>query len=66
MAERGIPQISKAGLAEDWAQWSLISLTACYLMWLVHIRPDMLPRQAGAGTSGAAGPAGTTAGPSAA
>jgi hypothetical protein len=33
-ADQGTPLISKAALIKDWAQWSLVSFSAFYLLWL--------------------------------
>ena len=39
-AAQGIPKIDKRALIEDWAQWSLVSFSAFYLLWLSHRRPE--------------------------
>lgn len=39
----GTPEISKTGLAADWAQWSLVGFTVLYLSWLLHHRPELQP-----------------------
>ena len=44
-AYQSTPQISQTGLAEDWAQWSLVSFTVLYLAWLLHVRPGPGPRR---------------------
>ena len=36
----GIPRIDKRALIEDWAQWSLVSFSAFYLLWLSRRRPE--------------------------
>jgi hypothetical protein len=33
-ADQGTPMISSAALIKDWAQWSLVSFSAFYLIWL--------------------------------
>jgi hypothetical protein len=33
-ADQSTPLISKAALIKDWAQWSLVSFSAFYLLWL--------------------------------
>lgn len=33
-ADQSIPVINKAALIKDWAQWSLVSFSAFYLVWL--------------------------------
>jgi hypothetical protein len=33
-ADQGMPVINKAALIKDWAQWSLVSSSAFYLLWL--------------------------------
>ena len=42
-AYQGTPQIDKAALIEDWAQWSLVSFSAFYVLWLLHRRPEPPP-----------------------
>lgn len=44
-AYQSTPQISKTGLTEDWAQWSLVSFTVLYLARLLHVRPGPGPRR---------------------
>jgi hypothetical protein len=39
-AAQGIPKIDRRALIEDWAQWSLVSFTAFYILWLSHWRPE--------------------------
>lgn len=39
-AYQGTPEINKAALAQDWAQWSLVSFSALYLLRLLHRRPE--------------------------
>jgi hypothetical protein len=39
-AYQGTPEIDKAALIEDWAQWSLVSFAAFYLLRLLHRRPE--------------------------
>lgn len=39
-AVQGTPEIDKGALIEDWAQWSLVSFSAFYLLWLSHRRPE--------------------------
>lgn len=34
MADQNIPLIDKAALTKDWAQWSLVSFSVCYVLWL--------------------------------
>lgn len=33
-AAQNEPMINKEALVKDWAQWSLVSFSACYLLWL--------------------------------
>jgi hypothetical protein len=47
-AYQGTPEIDKAALAADWAQWSLVSFSAFYILWLLHRRPEPSHRQAAA------------------
>lgn len=42
-AYQGVPEISKTGLAADWAQWSLVAFTVLYLFWLLHHRREPQP-----------------------
>jgi hypothetical protein len=39
-ASQGTPEIDKAALIKDWAQWSLVSFSAFYLLWLLRRRPE--------------------------
>ena len=39
-ATQGTPEIDKRALIEDWAQWSLVSFSAFYILWLLHRRPE--------------------------
>jgi hypothetical protein len=43
-AYQGAPLIAKAGLVEDWAHWSIVSLAVFYVLLLVHRRPEA-PRE---------------------
>ena len=38
-AAQGTSEIDKRALIEDWAQWSLVSFSAFYVLWLSHRRP---------------------------
>jgi hypothetical protein len=42
-AYQGVPEISKRALAEDWAQWSLVSFSLLYLSRLQVSRLDYTP-----------------------
>jgi hypothetical protein len=44
-ASQGTPEIDKAALVKDWAQWSLVSFSVFYLLWLVQRRPAPLHDQ---------------------
>lgn len=44
-AYQGTPLISKAGLAEDWAQWAIVSFAVFYILLLLHRRPAVPPGQ---------------------
>jgi hypothetical protein len=50
-ADQSIPVIDKEALVKDWAQWSLVSFSAFYLLWLRRnpASPAPEPRQASAG-----------------
>jgi hypothetical protein len=39
-AAQGTPEIDKRALIEDWAQWSLVSFSVFYILWLSHRRPE--------------------------
>lgn len=40
-AYQGMPLIDKAGLADDWAHWSIVSFAVFYLLLLLHRRHDV-------------------------
>jgi hypothetical protein len=40
-AYQGTPLIDKAGLADDWAHWSIVSFAVFYLLVLLHRRHDV-------------------------
>jgi hypothetical protein len=40
-AYQGTPLIDKAGLADDWAHWSIVSFAVFYLLLLLHRRHDV-------------------------
>jgi hypothetical protein len=39
-AYQDVAQINKAGLIEDWTQWSMVSFTIFYILRLIHTRPE--------------------------
>jgi hypothetical protein len=39
-AYQDVAQIDKAGLIEDWAQWSMVSFGIFYIFRLIHTRPE--------------------------
>jgi hypothetical protein len=40
-AYQGTPLIDKAGFAEDWAHWAIVSFAVFYVLMLVHRRPQV-------------------------
>jgi hypothetical protein len=40
-AYQGTPLIEEAGLAEDWAHWSIVSFAVFYILLLLHRRPQV-------------------------
>jgi hypothetical protein len=44
-AYQGVPELSQTALVMDWVQWSVVSFSAVYLMWLPGRRPRPLPGQ---------------------
>lgn len=40
-AYQGTPLIDKAGFAEDWAHWAIVSLAVFYIVLLLHRRPEV-------------------------
>jgi hypothetical protein len=53
-AYQGIPEISQSALILDWAQWSLVSFSTLYLLWLPGRRSRPLPDQRSAAEQPAA------------
>lgn len=53
-AYQGIPEISQSALILDWAQWSLVSFSTLYLLWLPGRRSRQVPEQPSAAEQPAA------------